>query len=123
MNVTNADRGAVEAWFTEPESAVVSVLGLRSERVLLERKRVAEELVARLRRSSGRPRCKERLIRWASAQLVGWAEEAHKGLVGLQTGDTERLLHAQFGLSWGLAKTVRVQRGTRRVTTPFLTEL
>jgi hypothetical protein len=34
-----------------------------------------------------------------------------KGLQGLQRGDTGRLLHARFGLSWGLSRVMCVQRG------------
>jgi hypothetical protein len=43
--------------------------------------------------------------------MVGWVEEVHKGLAGLGTGDTGRLLDAEFGLSWGLNRLVEVQRG------------
>jgi len=49
--------------------------------------------------------------RYASHEMVGWCEEAHKGLEGLRCGDTGRLLNARFGLSWGLAGVMRVQRG------------
>ena len=43
--------------------------------------------------------------------MVGWIEEVHKGLEGLRRNDTRRLLNAPFGLSWGLAWVMRVQRG------------
>ena len=91
VNVSDAVPEAVEARFGEPERAIDTVTGLREARVLRDRE--------------------ERADRRASAQLAGWAEEAHKGLAGLWTGDTGRLLNAQFSLSWGLAKTVRVQYG------------
>ena len=48
---------------------------------------------------------------WASEQMVGWIEEAHKGLEGLRRDDIGRLLNARFGLSWGLNRVVQVQRG------------
>ena len=48
---------------------------------------------------------------WASSQMVGWIEEVHKGLEGLRSSDTGRLLHARFGCSWGLARVMCVWRG------------
>ncbi|CAA9582213.1 MAG: hypothetical protein AVDCRST_MAG86-3001 [uncultured Truepera sp.] len=111
VNVTDADPETSEAWFTEPEQAVEVVLGLRDARVLLDREGAAEALVARARAFVWTPELQEKADRWASTQLASWSEEAHKGLAGLQSGSVGKLLNAQFGLSWGLAKTVRVQRG------------
>jgi len=111
VNVTDVDPRTSQAWFTEPDQVVDVVAGLREARVLLDRNRAAEALVQKARAFVWTPELQQKADRWASAQLVGWAEEAHKGLAGLQSGDTGRLLHAQFGLSWGLAKTMRVQRG------------
>jgi hypothetical protein len=111
VNVSDAEPKAVGAWFSEPESATEVVAGLREARVLFDREGAAARLVARAKAFVWTPELQEKANRWASAQLAGWAEEAHKGLAGLRTGDTGRLLNAQFGLSWGLAKTVRVQCG------------
>ena len=124
INVGDADTKAVEAWFSEPEQADLVVSGLRSARVLLDREGAAEALVARAETFVWTSALQKKADCWASAQLVGWAEEAHKGLSGLQTGDTGKLLNAQFGLSWGLAKTVRVQRGLLSSSdNAFLTDL
>lgn len=124
VNVSDADPETAQAWFSEPERAVEVVSGLRGARVLRDRVGTAEALVARAQAFVWTPRLQAKADRWASAQLVGWAEEAHKGLAGLQTGDTGRLLNARFGLSWGLAKTVRVQRGLLSDSdNAFLTEL
>ena len=124
VNVSDADPETVAMWFSEPERAVEVISGLRSARVLRDREGAAETLVARAQAFVWTPELQTKADRWASAQLVGWAEEAHKGLAGLQTGDVGRLLNAQFGLSWGLAKTVWVQRGLLlRSDNAFLTEL
>ena len=48
---------------------------------------------------------------WASEQMVGWIEEAQKGLEGLRSNDEGRMLNARFGLSWGLMNVMRVQLG------------
>lgn len=111
LNISDVNQETTETWFVEPEQAVEVVLGLRDAQVLLDREGAAEALMARAKTFVWTPDLQAKADHWASAQLVGWAEEAHKGLAGLQIGDTGRLLHAQFGLSWGLAKTVRVQRG------------
>lgn len=111
VNVTDVDPRTSEAWFTKPDEAVDVVLGLGDAQVLFDREGAAEALKARAQAFVWTPELQQKADRWASTQLVGWAEEAHKGLAGLQSGDTGRLLHAQFGLSWGLAKTMRVQHG------------
>lgn len=124
VNVSDADPETVEAWFAEPEQAVDVVAGLRDARVLYDRGGIGEALKARARTFSWTPDLQQKADVWASRQLASWAEEAHKGLGGLQTGDTGRLLHAQFGLSWGLARTVRVQWGLlSRGDNTFLTDL
>lgn len=124
VNVSDADTKTLEAWFSEPEQAVDIVSGLRNAQVLRDRDGVAEALVARAEAFVWTPELQTKADRWVSAQLVGWAEEAHKGLSGLQTGDTGKLLNALFGLSWGLAKTVRVQCGLlSKSDNSFLTDL
>lgn len=124
VNISDVDHATIEAWFTEPERAVDVVLGLRDAQAPLDREGAAEALVARAKAFVWTPELQEKADRWASAQLVGWAEEAHKGLAGLESGGTGRLLNAQFGLSWGLAKTVRVQRGLMsRSDNDFFTDL
>ena len=124
VNVSDADVEIVETWFSEPEKAVEVVSGLRQARVLLEKDGSAQTLLERARAFVWTPDLQAKADVWASAQLVGWAEEAHKGLAGLQSGNIGQLLHAQFGLSWGLAKTIRVQRGLLSSSdNNFLTEL
>ena len=61
--------------------------------------------------SIGRGHFRKRLTRLAGKELVGWIEEAHKGLEGLRRNDIGRLLNARFGLSWGLAWVMRLHRG------------
>ena len=48
----------------------------------------------------------------ASRSMVGWCEEAQKGLEGLRrTADIGRLLNACHGLSWSLSEVIQIQRG------------
>lgn len=111
VNVSDAEPSKLEASFSEPEAAVDSVLGFRSAQVLRDKDGSADCLLAQARAFVWTPELQAKADRWASAQLVGWAEEVHKGLAGLEKGDTGKLLNARFGLSWGLARIMRVQRG------------
>ena len=124
VNVSGANTKTVEAWFTDPEQAVEVISGLRQALILLEQDGTATALLERARAFTWTPELQKKADHWASAQLVGWAEEAHKGLAGLRSGNIGQLLNAQFGLSWGLAKAVRVQRGLLlRSDNDFLADL
>ena len=100
----------VEGWFTQPEEAVNVVAGLRAGHALHD----PQLHFARIRERAATFHWTEDLDRradaWVAAQLVGWAEEAHKGLEGLARNDVGRLLNARFGLSWGLARVMTVHR-------------
>ena len=48
---------------------------------------------------------------YASYELMGLAEEAHKALAGLAGGDETLALYGTYGLVFGLARAVAVQRG------------
>ncbi len=124
VSVSNVERSALEIKFTQPQEAIEIVAGLRLARVLRDKDGSAHALLERARAFIWTPELQRKADRWASVQLVGWAEEAHKGLAGLQKGDPGRLLNARFGLSWGLARVMRVQRGLlARSDNSFLTDL
>ncbi|MDI7275115.1 MAG: nucleotidyltransferase domain-containing protein [Anaerolineae bacterium] len=109
--VSDAGPAQVEAWFTRPEVAANIMVGLRQARALVDRSGTFAAIQARARAFVWDATMQERANAWASEQMVGWIEEAHKGLEGLLRGDIGRLLNARFGLSWGLSRVVQVQRG------------
>jgi hypothetical protein len=111
VNVSEIALPATAGWFERPEQAVAHVAGLRQARALVDRDGAFAALQARARAFVWDGAMQERADRWASRQLVGWAEEAHKGLEGLQRGDLGRLLNARHGGSWGLNFVMQVQRG------------
>jgi hypothetical protein len=90
---------AVEAWFTRPEEAVKVIAGLRLAHLLLDRDGSFLARQRRVHEFTWDVAMQERADRWASEQMVGWAEEAHKGLEGLRRGDIGRLLNGRHGLS------------------------
>ncbi|MEZ4677598.1 MAG: nucleotidyltransferase domain-containing protein [Caldilineaceae bacterium] len=109
--VSNYTPTTVAAWFTEPTAAVQAIAGLRQAKPLLDRTGYFAALQQRAHAFTWTADLQAKADRWCSAQMVGWIEEAHKGLEGLRRNDIGRLLNASFGLSWGLMGVVKVQRG------------
>lgn len=109
--VSNIPPSRVEAWFTEPQQAVDTIAGLRTARTLVDPQHTFAAIQARAHAFVWTEELQLKADQWASEQMVGWIEEAHKGLEGLRRGDAGRLLNASFGLSWGLSGVVKVQRG------------
>jgi hypothetical protein len=101
----------VERWFSDPELATDSIMGVRSAQALLDRDGYFAGIQARARAFVWDQTMQARANLWASTMLVGWIEEVHKGLAGLQRNDVGRLLNARHGLSWGLSRVMKVQRG------------
>lgn len=109
--VSNVTPAAVEDWFTKPEIAVEVIAGVRSAQPLVDQDAYFAAIQARAHAFVWDTAMQEHANQWASTQLVGWAEEAHKGLEGLRRGDIGRLLHARHGCSWGLTRVMQVERG------------
>jgi hypothetical protein len=109
--VSTVTPGQVERWFSEPEAVTDTIMGVRSAQALLDRDGYFAEIQVRARAFAWGQAMQERANQRASAMLVGWIEEVHKGLAGLQRNDVGRLLNARHGLSWGLGRVMKVQRG------------
>ena len=109
--VSDVTPGQVERWFSEPEAATDGIMGGRSAQALLDRDGYFSGIQAHARAFVWEQAMQARANQQASAMLVGWIEEVHKGLAGLQQNDIDRLLNARHGLSWGLGLVMKVQRG------------
>ncbi len=109
--VSDVGPAQVEEWFTRPEVVVNVIAGLRAGRALVDREGAFRAVQIRARAFLWDAAMQQRANAWASQQMVGWIEEVHKGLEGLRSDDTGRLLHARFGCTWGLTRVVQVQRG------------
>lgn len=109
--VSNYTPSTVASWFTEPTAAVTAIAPLRHARPLFDPTGHFAALQQRAHAFTWSDELQQQADRWASEQLVGWIEEAHKGLEGLRRNNDGRLLNATFGLSWGLTGIVKVQRG------------
>jgi len=101
----------VEDSFRNPERASETIAGLRSARPLWDPEGFFAAIQARAQAFTWDAAMQARADAWVSAEVVGWIEEVQKGLAGLRTGHEGRLLNARFGLTWGMVKVLRVQRG------------
>lgn len=111
VHVSRVGPTQVEQWFTQPEVAVTVIRGLRSARPLLDREGAFALIQKRAYDFVWDAEMQRKANVYASHEMVGWAEEVHKGLEGLRRGDIGRMLHARFGCTWGLARVVCAQRG------------
>lgn len=109
--VSSVTPAAVESWFTAPEEATHAIVGLRQAQALFDPAGVFAALQARAHAFTWDAAMQTRADQWAGRQMVGWIEEAHKGLEGLRRGDVGRLLQARHGLSWGMLRVLIVQHG------------
>jgi hypothetical protein len=101
---------SVEQWFTQPEEAVNVVAGLRTARALYDPQSCFAGIKERADAFSWTDALNRRADTCVAVQMVGWAEEVHKGLEGLARNDIGRLLNARFGLSWGLARVMTLHQ-------------
>ncbi len=111
VNVNAVSPGQIDGWFTEPEEAVIVVAALRDAIPLQDPEGLFAVVQHQARAFVWTAERQAKADRYASRELVGLIEEAHKGLEGLRRDDVGRLLNARFGLSWLLARVMGVQRG------------
>ncbi len=109
--VSDVAPGRVERWFSDPEVTTDTIMGARRAQALLDRDGYFSGIQAHARAFVWDQTMQARANHQASAMLVGWIEEVHKGLAGLQHNDIGRLLNARHGLSWGLGRVMKVHRG------------
>lgn len=113
INISSVEPDAYEQWFSEPHQATLWIAGLRVARALIDREEFfAKGIQVRARNFIWSETIQSRANIEASRRMVGWSEEAHKGLEGLRCQqDPGRLLNAVHGLSWGLSEVLQIQRG------------
>jgi len=93
-----------------PETAIWAAPGLRQARLLLDRDGALAALLDEARAFRWEP-LQAAADAYASYELMGLAEEAHKVLAGLAGGDVALALYGTTGLVFGLARAAAVQRG------------
>jgi predicted nucleotidyltransferase len=113
INLSTIEPDEYEKWFTDPYEATKWIGGLRIARALIDREDFfTNGLQVRARNFVWDLRIQSHANIEASRRMVGWCEEANKGLEGLRRhNDIGRLLNACHGLTWGLSEVIQIQRG------------
>ena len=109
--VSNVEPARVERWFSEPDEATKVIAGVRAAHPLLDRTGIFAIIRQRALEFVWTPELQSRADARASAEMVGWIEETHKGLEGLRRHDPGRLLNGLFGLSFGLSFVMQLHLG------------
>ena len=109
--VSNATPSTVARWFVEPDEASAVIAGLRQGIALFDEKSRFTDIQERARAFQWDAAMQAKANALAGEQMVGWIEEAHKGVEGLRRNDIGRMLHGRFGLSWGLSRVMQLYRG------------
>ncbi len=94
-----------------PEKAIWVVPGLRQARILLDKDGSLGELQQDAYAFTWQP-LQAAADEHASYEVMGYAEEAHKVLGGLDRGDESAALYGTLGLVFGLTQAMAIQRGT-----------
>ncbi|CAF0793001.1 unnamed protein product [Adineta ricciae] len=113
ITLCTVDENDYEQWFTDPYEATKWIAGLRIARALVNRNGFfTNGLQTRAHDFVWSDEMQSRANVEASRRMVGWCEEANKGLEGLRrSNDNGRLLNACHGLSWGLSEVIQIHRG------------
>lgn len=109
--VSDVTPAEADACFTDPDRASACIAGLRAGRALWDPDGGFRVLQQRAEAFAWDEAMQAKADAMASGRMVGWIEEAQKGLEGLRRDDEGRMLNARHGLSWGLTNVLRVQRG------------
>lgn len=94
----------VQRWFTEPRLVLETIAGLRRARPLYDPDGIFAAIQQRAHAFTWDGSMGHKAADAASEELVGWIEEAHKGMEGLRRNHIGRMLNARHGFSWGLIK-------------------
>lgn len=122
VSLSRATFAQKSAELTRPESAIWAVPGLRQLRILED----ATGALAALKKSADEfewEPLQEAANSYASTQLMGYAEEAHKILSGLYKVQESTVLYGLWGLVHGMTTVVLVQHGVLVPTENALFEL
>jgi len=101
----------VENWFVDPKLATEFMGGLKTLIPIWDPKNHLENLRKRAIEFSWNQNLQEKADKYACEEIVLLGEEVNKGIQGIISNDNGRMLNCLFGLSLGLAKILRVQKG------------
>lgn len=110
VSISTTTIGLKRAEMNEPDEAIWVVPALRQMRILLDKDGALAALQQEAVAFRWEP-LQGAADAYASEEVFGFAEEAHKVLGGLLKGDESMVLYATWGLVLGLTRALLVQRG------------
>ncbi len=110
ISITGTTIAAKRDDLTEPQTAIWAVPGLRQMQVLLDKSGELAVLKREAEAFQWSP-LQPAADRYASTELMGYAEEARKVLSAFAKGNDSALLYGTYGLALGLPRIILVQKG------------
>jgi predicted nucleotidyltransferase len=112
VSITRTTLDAKHTELSRPDAAIWCVPGLRQARVLLDKEGAFAALQAEAFAWTWTPSLQAQADAFASAELAGYAEEAHKILGGLLRDDDSQMVYGSYGMVLGISRLVSTARGT-----------
>lgn len=101
-------RGTLAAILVDPRSACRYLTGLTHSVPLVDQDGFLRDLLDKARNFEWTAEMIVSAHREAALELIGWLEEVHKGVAGLESGDSGRMLQAAHGCSWGMLRVAQL---------------
>ncbi|MGO4302322.1 nucleotidyltransferase domain-containing protein [Cupriavidus sp. RAF12] len=108
VNLKIQSRETLASVLVDPQSACRYLTALTYSVPLIDRDGFLQDLLDKARNFDWTPELIYSAHRDAAAELIAWLEEVHKGIAGLELGDSGRLLQAVHGCSWGMLRVVQL---------------
>jgi predicted nucleotidyltransferase len=104
-------RETLAAVLVDPRSACRYLTGLSHSVPLIDQGGFLRDLLNKARNFEWTAEMIFSAHRAAASELIGWLEEVHKGVAGLESGDSGRMLQAVHGCSWGMLRVAQLHLG------------
>lgn len=101
-------RETLAAILVDPRSACRYLIGLTHSVPLVDQDGFLRDLLEKARTFEWTAEMIFSAHRQAASELIGWLEEVHKGVAGLESGDSGRMLQAAHGCSWGMLRVAQL---------------
>ncbi|MHA7685481.1 nucleotidyltransferase domain-containing protein [Cupriavidus sp. PET2-C1] len=101
-------RETLAAVLLDPRSACQYLTGLSNSVPLIDQDGFLRDLLNKARNFEWTAEMIFSAQRAAASELIGWLEEVHKGVAGLESGDSGRMLQAVHGCSWGMLRVAQL---------------
>lgn len=101
-------RDTLGAIVVDPRSACRYLTGLTHSVPLVDQDGALRDLLDKARNFQWTSELIFSANRQAASELIGWLEEVHKGVAGLESGDSGRMVQAVHGCSWGMLRVAQL---------------